>query len=234
MRRWSSPFVLGNSVRDRRLQRTVKRMPKIQILDTENRWTATNEDEYLWWPRVHWIDPGVVSGVATVWFDPHALFMEDAKTAKVVLAYSEEFLHGPETGRLGQVDRFLRMRELLDQENGLATGCESFVIRQMNQSEDFLSPVRIRAALDYQMSMIKPRRDEKLGTGVTLFTQSPSDAINAFSNDRLKALRMYRPGPDHVNDAKRHCLLFIRKLKGKDRGIDWFKDVFGNEEGWWT
>lgn len=233
MRRWLSPWAQGSSARDKRLRGTVGRMPKIQILDADGRWDTKNEDEYLWWPRVHWIDPGTVSGVATIWFDPHALFIEGAKTAKVVLAYAEEFLHGPENGRLGQVDRFLRMRELLDQETGLATGCESFVPRRLDQSEEFLSPVRIRAALDYQMSRIRPHGAELIGSGVPLYVQSPSDAMNAFTNARLKDLRMFRPGPDHVNDAKRHCLLWIRRLKQKERGIEFFKATHGNEEGWW-
>ena len=208
-------------------------MPKIRVLDTEGRWNPTGADEYLWWPRVHWIDPGTVSGVATIWFDPHALLVAGATTPKVLLAYSEMFLHGPENGRLGQVDQFLRMREALDQEVGLATGCESFTIRQLNQSEEFVSPIRIRAALDYALSRTKPFGATAIGTGVPLYVQSPSDAKNAFSNDRLKQLRMYREGPDHVNDAKRHGLLFIRRLKGESKDkIAHFKSIFGDEPGW--
>ena len=209
-------------------------MPRVNVLDNEGRWDPNKEDEILWWPRVLWIDPGGVSGVAVVWFDPKALLVEGAKTAKVVLAYSEAFLHGPENGRLGQVDQYLRMRELLDQETGLATGCESFVPRRLDYSPDFLSPARIRAALDYQLSRTKPHGATEIGSGVPLHVQSPSDALNAFTNERLKALRMYTPGPDHVNDAKRHCLLFIRKIKQRGRGVEYFKQVFGDEKGWWS
>lgn len=203
-------------------------MPKIHILDTESRWTPSNEDEYLYWPRVLWIDPGVVSGVAVIWFDPAALFRRE-KTAKVLLGYAEMFLHGPENGATGQISHFLKLRSKLDEEAGLATGSESFVPRILIQSDEFLSPSRIRSGIEYQMSITKPREAVVLGQGVPLFVQSPSDAINAFSNDRLRSLRMYTPGPDHVNDAKRHGLLWIRKLID-NRPL--FDAAHGNEEGW--
>ena len=90
-------------------------MPKINLLDTESRWDSNNEDEFLWWPRVLWIDPGVTSGVAVVWFDPQALLIDNAKTAKVLLAYSEVFLHGPEYGLGGQIMRCLNLRSKLDE-----------------------------------------------------------------------------------------------------------------------
>lgn len=207
-------------------------MPKINVIDTESRWDASNEDEFLWWPRVLWIDPGVVSGVAVVWFDPQALLVDQQKTPKVLLAYSEVFLHGPEYGLGGQIERYLRLRAKLDEEAGLAAGCESFTILKPNQSEDFLSPVRIRAGLDMELSKTRPRDAEQIGSGVPLFVQSPVDAKSAFTNERLKALRMYTEGPDHVNDAKRHCLLHIRRLIPK--GIEGFKSMHGYEEGWFA
>lgn len=209
-------------------------MPRIHVLDQEGRWNAQNEDEFLWWPRVHWIDPGVVSGVATVWFDPQALLVDGAKTAKVVLAYSELFLHGPEYGLGGQIHQFLRLRAKLDEEVGLATGCESFVPLQLNQDKDFLSPVRIRAGLDMELSTTRPLGAEKIGSGVPLYVQSPVDAKSAFTNLRLKALRMYTEGPDHVNDAKRHCLLHIRRLKARPGDLTLFKNMHGYEEGWFN
>lgn len=204
-------------------------LPKIHVLDTEDRWRAGSEDEPLWWPRTLWIDPGGTSGVAVVWFDPKALFA-GATTAKVVLAYSELFLNGPEDGPNGQVNRFLRLRRGLATEPGLTVGCESFVIRRPDQSEEFLSPVRIKAAISNRLSVT---RDEVTKTmGVHLFDQSPADAKTTFTNERLKNLRMYTPGPDHINDAKRHCLLWIRQMKLPNRGLEFFKQTHGYEEGW--
>lgn len=208
-------------------------MPKIQILDRDGRWNRKNEDELLWWPRIQYIDPGVVSGVAVVWFDPKALLVDDRETSRVLLAYSETFLQGPEHGTGGQIHQFLRMHHVLDAEPGLAAGCESFVPRQMNMDPEFLSPVRIRAGIEYTLSRKRRRYAEDVGPrGLPLLTQSPSDALNVFTNERLKALGMYRPGPDHVNDAKRHCLLHIRKLKGEGRGLPFFNQIHGEESGW--
>lgn len=207
-------------------------MPRIHVLDQEGRWDRNNEDEHLWWPRVHWIDPGGVSGVATVWFDPMALLIEGAKTAKVVLAYAEVFLYGPEYGLGGQINQFLRLRSKLDEEPGLATGCESFSILQLNRSEEFLSPVRIRAGIEMELSKTRPIGADRIGSGIPLHTQSPVDAKSAFTNERLRALRMYTEGPDHVNDAKRHCLLHIRRQKAKPGDLTLFKSMHGYEEGW--
>lgn len=203
-------------------------MPKIVILDAEERWDRNSTDEHNWWPRVLWIDPGIVSGVAIVWFDPKAL-LEGKKTAKVLLAYSEMFFHGQENGQSGQIRRYLRLRAKLDEDPGLATGCESFTIRKMNQSYEFLAPVRMRAGIEFGMSTTRPLGADMVGSGVHLFTQSPSDALTSFSNDRLRTLQMYTPGPDHVNDAKRHALLWIRKLVGNP---ELFKAAHGHEEDW--
>jgi hypothetical protein len=201
-------------------------VPTIHHIDSEGRWDHANEDEFLWWPRVLWIDPGTVSGVAVVWFDPIAVFSGQT-TAKTVLAYSEMFLSGPENGPNGQINRFLRLRRALNQEIGLASGVESFVIRQFNQDDEFLSPVRIRAGIESRTSMMREGSDED---PPVIHTQTPSDAMNAFTNDRLAALQMYTPGPDHVNDAKRHALLWIRKLR--NRGVEFFYNAHGREEGW--
>ncbi len=210
-------------------------MPKITVLDQEGRWNRANEDEWTWWPRVLWIDPGVVSGVAVVWFDPKALLVDDLKTAKVVLAYSEMFLHGDEYGPTGQVGTYLKLREKLDEEVGLATGCESFRVLRLDSSEEFVAPIRIRSAIQQQMSILRPLGWQKGDRfGIPLFTQSPSDAINAFTNDRLKALRMYTPGPDHVNDAKRHTLLWIRRLKANRDPMAAFRAAHGYESGWFA
>jgi len=37
--------------------------------------------------------------------------------------------------------------------------------------------------------------------------QAPADAMNFVTNDKLKRLGYYTPGPDHANDAMRHLIL---------------------------
>lgn len=205
-------------------------MPKFYKKDPEGRWDSTNADEYLWWPRILWIDPGVVSGVAVLWFDPKALF-GGQPIPRAILGYSELFLYGPEDGLNGQVNRFLRLRRSLDQEPGLLTGCESFVPRMMSQDEDFLAPVRIRAGIQARMSVMKPLGAEAVPEGgIPLYTQTPSDALTTYKNSRLKDLGMYTPGPDHVNDAKRHTLLRLRKIQHGT--VEEFQEQFGHEDEW--
>lgn len=208
-------------------------MPTLHKLDPEGRYDSSHADEHLWWPRVLWIDPGTVSGVAIVWFDPKALF-SGAPLPRALLGYSEMFLHGPERGLNGQVNRFIRLQRNLDAAPGLATGCEKFTIRQMNQSEEFLSPVRIGNSIDARLSVMKPYGEEHVNDGIPLYWQTPSEALTTFTNPRLQALQMYTPGPDHVNDAKRHALLWLRKLQHgvqKD-GMEFFSSRHGYEKEW--
>lgn len=198
----------------------------VKVLDTGDRWSEANADEILWWPRILWIDPGTVSGVAVVWFDPRAVLGEQ-RLAKQILAYSEIMLTGPEIGPSGVAERFMLLARLLSAEGspGLAVGSESFIPRQMNMSSEFLSPVRITAMISYGLSM-EPEPFRK-----PLYKQSPSDALGSFGNDRLRPLRMYTPGPDHMNDAKRHCLLWVRKLSGLTQ--EELEQRHGAESGWW-
>lgn len=156
-----------------------------------------------------------------LWFDPKAMF-EDQPIARQLLAYSIIFVNGPENGKNGQVNRILRMFKALNAAPGAVLGCESFIPRRLDMSHEFLSPVRIRAGLESRLSVADPP--------IQLYTQTPNDAITTFNNSRLQALRLYRPGPDHVNDAMRHCLLWIRKLKAL--GIEGFQERHGHEEGW--
>lgn len=204
------------------MDRVASTLKKPVILDREDRW-QDNEDEYLWWPRILWIDPGVVSGVACVWFDPKTL-VSGAPLRKSVLAWHETFLYGPESGRNGQVNRFLRMRHLLASETGLATGVERFTLMRIEQSPAYLSPVRIRAAIEFGMSMQR-NPEERIAV------QSPGDAMTTFTDARLKSLEMYTPGPDHIRDGTRHCLLHIRKIGS--HGREAIEASHGIEEGWW-
>lgn len=212
------------------MSRAGRSVPQYKIIDTEGRWNESNEDEYTWWPRVHWIDPGVTSGVCTIWFDPVALFAGQP-TPRCLLAITEMYLYGPEEGVNGQANQFLRLHKALNQYPGLATGCESFTPLQFNQSWEFLAPVRLGAMIRFGLSRAQRSPwEEESEIGVSLHMQSPSDALNAFTNARLKAMNLYTPGPDHINDAKRHALLWIRKIASAGR--EKFEEHHGVEKGW--
>lgn len=208
-------------------------MPQYKIIDVEGRWNESNEDEFLWWPRVQWIDPGVTSGVCIIWFDPVALF-GGQPTRRSLLAITEMYLHGPESGVNGQANQFIRLHKTLNQQPGLAVGSESFVPLQFNQSWEFFAPMRLRSMIEFGLSRMTPtpwEEEATVGDGITLHVQSPSDALTAFNNNRLRDMHLYTPGPDHINDAKRHALLWIRKVAAAGREA--FEKFHGTEEGWW-
>lgn len=86
---------------------------------------------------------------------------------------------------------------------------EDFIVRQYNQSRDFLSPVRITAALG--QSLWWDRR--------AYFVQQPAEAKTTATDERLKRWGMYSSagGMNHARDADRHAITFLRKAKA-DRG----------------
>lgn len=192
------------------------------VRDSSDRWDSGSEDEMQFWPRVLWMDPGVLSGVAAVWFDPHALFIKQQPLPRCILAWWESYVGGPEND---QIDKFLDLaRQMGDGPStpGLVLGVESFVMQQFNQSKEFLAPVRLRAKLEYAVPLWSPGR--------VVVSQSPSDALTTITDDRLKLWNMYTPGPDHIRDATRHCLLWIRKIRVA--GLSGFRKWHGWDRAW--
>lgn len=198
------------------------------VMDSAEVWDHDCEDEYLWWPRVLWIDPGDITGVSCVWFDPAALFA-GLKTPRCILAWSSRQISGAEDL---QIDQIMKIVAELGGPTGLAVGCESFVMQQFNMSDSFLAPVRLRAKLEFGLH--RGTKDETDGVvrRRKVATQSASDAKNTITDQRLKIMQMYTPGPDHIRDATRHCLLWLRRLRSDGRGPVFFRSWHGWEEDW--
>ncbi len=207
-------------LRDRRLREM--HGPKgmvIRPVDREDSpWDSNMEDEALFWPRVLWIDPGKVSGVACVWLDPVGL-ESNWPLPRCVLATMSGYLYGAE---VGQAKAFINLAALLDEAPGLAVGVESFILGQFNLSPDLLSPVRIRAMLDFHFAT----------DGRELWAQSASDAKTSVTDARLRLWGLYESGPDHIRDAMRHCLLWAKKIRGHSRAD--IARVHGSDPEWWT
>lgn len=93
---------------------------------------------------------------------------------------------------------------------GAAVGTEDFIIRQANQSREFLSPVRLMAAFDYACWRY----------GIQPFRQQPSEAKTSITDARLKRWGLYVAGHErrHARDADRHVLTFFRKCKDLTKG----------------
>lgn len=180
-------------------------------------WDSNNEDEPLWWPRTLWIDPGVVSGVSVAWFNPEAV-ISGQPLPRCILAIGSAYMYGPE---LNQAKDFVNLAASLDGTPGLTIGSENFRIGKMNQDDEFLSPVRLRSMLEFHFW----QRSRKL------WDQSPSDAKTNITDARLQLWNMYVAGPDHQRDARRHCLLWIKRLRNQTR--ESIIRLHGNEEEWW-
>jgi hypothetical protein len=128
------------------------------------------------------------------------------------------YLYGPE---IQQAKAYVNLAALLDEAPGLAVGVESFTLQQLNMDKDLLSPVRIRAMLDFHFAL----------DGRVLWAQSPSEAKTAITDARLRLWGLYESGPDHIRDAMKHCLLWAKKVRGRSR--EEIVAVHGNEMEWW-
>lgn len=85
---------------------------------------------------------------------------------------------------------------------------EDFVVRRFDSSREFLSPVRITARIQQELF------NDTICQGVTVAMQSPSDAKQTCTDERMKkwGIQPKTHKDRHGLDAARHCILFIRKL----------------------
>lgn len=85
---------------------------------------------------------------------------------------------------------------------------EDFVVRRFDSSREFLSPVRITARIQQELF------NDTICQGVTVAIQSPSDAKQTCTDERMKkwGIQPKTHKDRHGLDAARHCVLFIRKL----------------------
>jgi len=197
------------------------------IRDNADQWDMDAEDEHLWWPRILWVDPGDVSGLACVWFNPAKLFAGQ-RIGRCVLAFAESYVAGSEEDQTAQI--LTRVAEL-GGPSGLAVGVESFVNMRPDMSHSYLAPVRIRSKIEFGLYQgVKEWDGETRRRAIA--TQSASEALSVITDNRLKQLGLYTPGPDHIRDAMRHCVLWLRKLRANGRGMVYFRHVHGWEEGW--
>jgi len=85
----------------------------------------------------------------------------------------------------------------------MAVAQEDFILRMMSMDRDLLAPVRINAIFDHLCrGMPVPRRK-----------QQSSDAKRVVTDQRLRAMNLYRSGmATHEVDALRHAVLLARSL----------------------
>lgn len=84
---------------------------------------------------------------------------------------------------------------------------EDFVVRKMNSTRDFLSPVRITAGILQELYSNKVDHNY-------IYFQSPSDAKGTCTDERMDrwGFSIRTQKDRHGRDANRHAVLFLRKL----------------------
>ncbi len=197
----------------------------------ETRWDFDCEDEYQFWPRTMWIDPGQSTGVTVVWSDPELLLRRDSPAIRSVMAWWTTQLNGSDNSQTYQISQLVSQ---LGGPSGLCIGIESFTLRTHVTSREVLAPVRLTSKIEFALWRGVQEHDKKVRRREQIAYQSPADAKSAFDDNRLKTVDMYTPGPDHIRDSTRHSLLWLARLRNEElRSPGFFRKWYGNEEDWW-
>jgi hypothetical protein len=193
----------------------------------DHRWDLNMEDEMTFWPRIMFGDMGTTSGITVIWFDPIKLLDQSIRTTRSILATWSSYVGGNENGQAQEV---LRLARGLGGPEGLHVGLERFIVQKIGKEDTFLSSPRIAAKIDF--GLFSGIRDwDDVVRRRTVSWQNPSDIKIGPEGDRqLQALNLYKKGPDHINDATKHCLLHLSRLRVG--GLSAFKNLYGWNPDW--
>lgn len=163
------------------------------------------------------IDPGGTTGWSLIRVVPEVLIEPNAYILDNILSHQHgqvdcgshrgnlgESLH-PGISTHGEFSGVYDLAEFIRSWPCAAVIIEDFTLRQLRMDRELLSPVRVTAAIGYELWKM----------GRDYHVQSPADAKNVCSDKRLQAWGMYDPYGSlvHARDADRHAILFLRKAK---------------------
>lgn len=165
------------------------------------------------------IDPGGTTGWSLISVHPGCLTESDANILDNIHHHQHGQVDcGSHRGNLatslhsgistdGEFSGVYDLTKFIRQWPVAAVVIEDFTLRQLRMDRELLSPVRITAALGY--NLWKDGRDYHV--------QTPTDAKRVCTDERLKNWGLYDPtgGMVHARDADRHAILFLRKCKAK-------------------
>jgi hypothetical protein len=185
------------------------------------------EDEMRFWPRIMFGDMGTQSGVTVIWFHPLRLTDPKQPSSRSILAHWSSYLSGPEND---QAREFCRLARGLGGEFGLRIGMEKFVVERIAKEETFLSSPRISSKVDFALwSGIRDHDDVVRRRSVSW--QMPGEIEKGSKgDDRLKLLGLYTKGPDHINDATKHAIVHLGKMR--NAGFGAFEKMYGWNPEW--
>lgn len=173
------------------------------------------------WCEVLAFDPGGTTGWAVMCVKPKDLVSEKPLRRRLLQHYAAGQILGSE---MTQVDQVV---ELVDVWPEAAVVAESFVQRIRNtglETDVAYSPVRINAVLKWWLAT-----EDRF-----LFKQSPNDAKNSWTDERLAEVKLDPDGGHanrHARDGVRHAALFLSRAR-QQKGLRhraW--PQFFNEDG---
>jgi hypothetical protein len=204
-------------------------LPKPKVYNPEDGVWDVNDPEWemTFWPRIMFGDMGTQSGVTVIWFHPMRLTDTSQPSTRSILAHWSSYIDGPEND---QAREFCRLARGLGGEFGLRIGLEKFVVERIGKEETFLSSPRIASKVDFALwSGIRDHDDVVRRRAVSW--QMPSEIEKGGRGDeRLKLHRLHTPGPDHINDAMKHCLVHLGKMR--TAGFGTFEKMYGWNPDW--
>lgn len=142
-------------------------------------------------------DPGVTTGWAVIAVRKAAIKVYTKKILSNIVWWSAGEFDGKYDS---QADEMLL---LVDAWPDARVVVEGFTLRKFSRDEELLSPVEIRAKLEYGLHL----------RNRTMITQQPSLAKTTISDDRLKALGFWTGLSPHARDAIRHNITWLRRAK---------------------
>jgi hypothetical protein len=143
-----------------------------------------------------------------VWYWAGGLADPKVHLQKCLMAWQAACLYGGENEQTLEILRWFANRSFSEDTADMVI--EDFILRTAIKGRELLSPVRIGHKVDYQLW-----RGLKVASGERVafepYWQSPGDAKSVMTDERLKLMAMYTPGPDHARDATRHAIMWLRK-----------------------
>lgn len=151
------------------------------------------------------IDPGGETGWCWLTVTRAAIFGPDFPE---VTEWDYGTFTGPEPGQAIAIARKAREIQGLDYKTGPAIMAERWDWDSAfrNTDEEVYSPVRINAQL--QLLHYEGRMND-----ATLSFQGRTNTFHTYTDERLKRLQLYVPGPDHIRSATKHALMALRRAR---------------------
>lgn len=163
---------------------------------------------------IYAIDPGVTTGLSVITFDKPCSPVDVLQWGSNQISYggsgnAKDFVEGDSAWKEQEICHEIakNISEASLSAKSVSVVIEDFIIRRVDSSRDFLSPVRITAGI--MQGIYDSDRDN-----VFVFFQQPSQAKGTCTDARLDkwGFKISTQKDRHSRDADRHALLLLRRF----------------------